>query len=118
MTIRWRPKDVVGTAGNVLASDYIFDFFILAADANRDRKVDTLDFNLLAANFGGSSKTFSQGNFNYDSLGKVDSEDFDLFISQYGKKLPPVPGGAPVVAGSPLFAGASDDDGDDSILRA
>jgi hypothetical protein len=76
-------------------------------DANRDRFVDTQDFNLLAANFGGSAKVFSQGNFDYDVSGNVNSIDFDIFIAQYGKSLP-----APAVfsrtssaTAPPLFAG-------------
>jgi len=53
-----------------------------------DRKVDTQDFNLFAANFGGSSKVFSQGNFDYDVSGNVNSIDFNIFVDQYGKSLP------------------------------
>jgi len=103
-TVKVKASGVSGPGGP-MAADYTFGFFFLIADANRDRKVDTLDFNLLAANFGGSSKIFSQGNFNYDVAGLVDSEDFNLFISQYGKKLLPPsspPAGALEAATSPF----------------
>jgi GH18 family chitinase len=75
-------------AGNLLASEWTMTFWTLVADANRDRKVDTSDFNLLAANFGGASRVFSQGNFDYDAAGVVNSTDFNLLVAQYGKKLP------------------------------
>jgi hypothetical protein len=90
------------TAGNPMPEAFSMPFFILSADANRDRIVDTQDFNALAANFGGSSKVFSQGNFDYDSGGNVDSMDFDLLVAQYGKRLA-APVGALAAAGS-LFA--------------
>jgi hypothetical protein len=83
---------LVGTSGLATTSDVEFHTFVLAADATRDRKVDTQDFNLLAANFGGSNKVFSQGNFNYDASGIVDSIDLNILIAQFGKKLAP-PGG-------------------------
>jgi murein DD-endopeptidase MepM/ murein hydrolase activator NlpD len=82
------PAATIGDlSSHFAATGATVDFFVLAADANRDRKVDTQDFNILAANFGGSNKVFSQGNFNYDALGTVDSADFNLFIAQYGKQL-------------------------------
>jgi hypothetical protein len=101
---------VSDVAGNPLATSNL-DFFVLGADANRDRKVDTSDFNLFAANFGGSSKVFSQGNFNYDAVGAVDSTDFGVFISQYGQSLP---ASSSPVTSPPLFAvggGLEDSDG-------
>jgi len=86
-----------------LTADVIYDFFVLGGDANRDRKVNTLDFNILAFNFGAGGRVFSQGDFNYDTL--VTSDDFNLFVSQYGKTVPEIP--APAidlfVAGTLLF---------------
>ena len=55
-------------AGNPLSAAYFFDFFVLAADANRDRTVDVRDLYILSQNWLGSGKTFSQGDFNYDTL--------------------------------------------------
>jgi hypothetical protein len=88
------PGRVNDLAGNPLAADCSFAFFVLAGDANRDRTVDTLDFNALAANFGGSNKTFSQGDFNYD--GVVDTLDFNSLAANFGKSL-----AAPTVPAAP-----------------
>jgi hypothetical protein len=82
------PGTVSDRAGNVLSTGFTFegnDAFFLSADANRDRSVDTVDFNILAANFSQSGKTFSQGDFNYD--GTVDTIDFNLLASNFGKTL-------------------------------
>lgn len=87
-----------------LASDHVLDFFVLAADANRDRKVNTQDFNLLVGNFGQAGRNFAQGNFNYSGL--VDSTDFAILAGNYGTVLP-APAAAPpaltVVASDSLF---------------
>jgi ELWxxDGT repeat protein len=74
-------------SGHLSGAASSFDFFILAADATHDRLVDARDFNFLAGNFGVAGRTFSQGNFNYDAAGEVNSLDFDLFVAQYGKRL-------------------------------
>jgi len=61
--------------------------YYLAADADRDRNVDSDDFNLLATNFGLSGKPFSLGNFDYDVTGKVDSDDFNILATNFGISL-------------------------------
>jgi hypothetical protein len=61
-------------------------------DANLDRSVDTVDFNLLAASFSQSGKRWSQGDFNYD--GSVDTVDFNLLASSFGQAAP-APAAAP-----------------------
>src|SRR5262249_27157520 len=62
-------------AGDAMTSDYTLPFYILVGDANRDRAVNALDFNLLASHFGASgSTTLADGDFNFD--GAVDSLDF------------------------------------------
>jgi hypothetical protein len=66
----------------------VLDFFVLAGDANHDRAVDTLDFNALAANFGGTGKTYSQADFNYDD-GVVDTLDFNALAASFGRMLAP-----------------------------
>ena len=76
---------VEDAAGNVLESDVNFGFFVLAGDANRDRKVDLSDFAILRNNFGTDS-TFSQGDFNYD--GRVDLADFAMLRASFGNTLP------------------------------
>jgi hypothetical protein len=75
--------------GNPLATDVDADFFVLPGDANRDRRVDTEDFNILAGNFGKLGK-FTQGDFDYS--GGVNSEDFNILVASFGYRLPqPIP---------------------------
>lgn len=74
-------------AGNSLASDFNFDFFVLAADANRDRVVNVADLGVLATNWQQEPRTFSQGDFSYD--GKVDVEDLGILATNWQKSLPP-----------------------------
>jgi extracellular elastinolytic metalloproteinase len=81
-----------------LASDLSLSFTFLQADANHDRSVNTLDFNILAGNFGKASATFDEGNFNLDTT--ADSADFGVLLSQYGKRIAAT---APVVQGAPAF---------------
>jgi hypothetical protein len=54
-------------------------------DANLDGKVNALDFNLLASNFGGSSILWNQGDFNYD--GVVNSVDFTSLAVNFNSAL-------------------------------
>jgi formylglycine-generating enzyme required for sulfatase activity len=75
-------SDIVG---NSLASDFAYDFFILGGDANRDRKVDINDLAILAQNWKGNGKVFSQGDFNYD--GKVDAADLGILSSHWQQTL-------------------------------
>jgi hypothetical protein len=78
---------------------HVMDFFVLAADANRDRSVNGLDFNVLAANFGQSPRTFSQGDFNYDGI--VNGLDFNILAVRFGQSLPPGAGGLEGRPGTP-----------------
>jgi hypothetical protein len=74
---------------NALEAAYLWQddsFFAFAGDATRDRVVNALDFNIVAANFGQTGKTFSQGNFNRD--GVIDSNDFAALASAFGAQLP------------------------------
>ena len=59
----------------------------LPGDANLDGMVDTLDFNALAANFGGTGKTWLQADFNGDDV--VDTLDFNNLAANFGKTTPP-----------------------------
>jgi hypothetical protein len=54
----------------------------LAGDANGDGKVDVGDLGILAANYGGAGKTWSQGDFNGD--GVVDVGDLGILAANYG----------------------------------
>jgi hypothetical protein len=77
------------------------DFFVWTADANHDRSVDTVDFNIMAAHWGATNAKFSQGDFSYDST--VDTTDSNFLGSNYGNTLPaPDPNG--VVFLSPTSA--------------
>jgi hypothetical protein len=55
----------------------------LAGDANGDGKVDVGDLGILAANYGGSGKIWSQGDFNGD--GNVDVGDLGILAAHYGQ---------------------------------
>jgi uncharacterized delta-60 repeat protein len=81
---------VADAHGNALASGASFDFFFLQGDANRDRRVNLADFNILAANFGQSNRTFSQADFSYD--GVVNLNDFNILAARFGVALSPSPG--------------------------
>src|SRR5205823_9791612 len=78
---------VADSFGNALPANVPFSFFVLSADANHDRSVNTIDFNILAANFSQSNKTFSQGDFNYDGI--VNTVDFNLLASNFSKSIAP-----------------------------
>jgi autotransporter-associated beta strand protein len=54
-----------------------------SGDATLEGSVDTVDFNILAANFGGSGKNWTDADFNYDST--VDTVDFNLLASNFGQ---------------------------------
>ncbi len=77
---------VSDAGGNSLASDYSFEFFALAGDANHDRTVDISDLGILATNWQGSAKTFAQGDFNYDGI--VDISDLGILATSWQKALP------------------------------
>jgi fibronectin type 3 domain-containing protein len=89
---------VSDTNGNHPSSAPPVDFFYLVADANRDRTVDLTDFTILASNFNGSGKAWSDGDFNYDAT--VDLTDFTLLASRFNATLSPPP--APPAATEPL----------------
>jgi hypothetical protein len=74
-------------AGDSVTSDTMLSFWILHADANRDRRVNAFDFNAIASHFGASgATTLDQGDLNYD--GRVDTDDFTLLSQQFGVTLP------------------------------
>ncbi len=75
---------VVDRFGNALAAS-TFNFFVLAGDANQDRKVDFSDLVILARNFGQSGRTFSQGDFDYD--GAVNFSDLVILARGFGTSL-------------------------------
>src|SRR2546423_9218533 len=59
---------VADAFGNAMQTDASLDFFILAGDANRDRQIDTLDFDALAARFNQTGVGNSGGGFHYQGI--------------------------------------------------
>jgi hypothetical protein len=55
----------------------------IPGDANGDKMVDVGDLGILAANYGGSNKAWSQGDFNNDGL--VDVGDLGILAAHYGE---------------------------------
>jgi hypothetical protein len=86
-----------GNGDGVGGDDYVFSFFFLNADADRNRAVNTGDFNLLAQNFNKTGMTFGQGDFNYD--GRVNALDFNVLAAEYGRTIP-----APALPVANLFS--------------
>jgi hypothetical protein len=78
---------VLDTASIPLGSAVSFDFYVLAGDANRDRKVDVADLGVLASNWQRPGKTFSQGNFDYSATGLVDVADLGILASNWQKNV-------------------------------
>lgn len=70
------------SAGNAVAGPLNLTFSVLAADATRDGQVNFDDLVALAASYGQSGKTFSQGDFNYD--GAVNFDDLVILARHYG----------------------------------
>jgi uncharacterized delta-60 repeat protein len=86
-TARAIAAGITNASGQPMPADHVLDFFFLGADANRDGRVNLQDFNRLAANFGTLGKTFSQGNFNYDTAGNVNLQDFNVLATWFGTAL-------------------------------
>ncbi len=108
---------VTDIAGNPLSADLIMDFFFLQGDPTRDRRVNLNDFNILAANFGQTGRTFSQGNFNYDAAGNVNLDDFNLLASRFGTQLPALDSSTIVASTRDRrLESADDDDALDDLL--
>ncbi len=78
---------ITNPSGVPLAANHVFNFSFLNGDANHDGRVNLLDFNILAANFGQSPRNFSQGDFNYDTI--VNLSDFNILASRFGVALGP-----------------------------
>ena len=73
-------------AGDAMSADYTLPLFVLVGDADRDRAVNALDFNVLATHYGASGATMlNDGDFNFD--GHVDSLDFNLLANGFGTQI-------------------------------
>jgi hypothetical protein len=76
--------------GFPVASSDVLVKYAASGDANLDGKVNALDFNVIATNFGtGSGKLWTQGDFNYD--GTVSTLDFTQLSANFGSILPSPP---------------------------
>jgi hypothetical protein len=60
--------------------------YTLEGDANLDHVVDLTDFTLLASNFNGTGKIWTQADFDYS--GGVDLTDFTLLASNFNQSVP------------------------------
>ncbi len=77
---------VINNGAQPMYEEYYLDFFVLVGDANHDRIVDITDLGILATNWQGSPRTFSQGDFNYDGI--VDISDLGILATNWQKSLP------------------------------
>jgi hypothetical protein len=77
--------NVADLAGNTPAGNLVTTFFVLGADFDHSRTVDLTDFTILAANFNGTGRPFSQGDANYD--GVVDLTVFTILAANFNKTL-------------------------------
>lgn len=59
----------------------IVPFFV--GDANYDGRINALDFNALATNYGTTNPLYERGDFNFD--GHIDSGDFTLLASHFNQ---------------------------------
>jgi len=72
-------------AGQSVSNNAVLVRYTYYGDHNLNGTVDSVDFNLLAANFSGSPRRWSQGDSNYDTT--VDTTDFNLLASNFGKVI-------------------------------
>ncbi len=72
--------------GNAMQSNFLFNFFVLTGDADHDGRVNLVDFNVLAANFGQSGRDGSTGDFDFD--GDCDLDDFNVLAGKFGTAIP------------------------------
>lgn len=72
-------------AGQDVDGNSLMIGYTVSGDATLDGKVNTLDFNELAGDFGQSNRFWEDGDFNYD--GFVNSVDFNALIGGYGHQV-------------------------------
>jgi fibronectin-binding autotransporter adhesin len=86
----------LGYFDDAVASQYslVMTYF---GDANLDGKVNALDFNAVATNFG-TGTTWAQGDFNYD--GSVTTNDFTMLAQNFNQSLSNSPPAGPLALGA------------------
>jgi len=83
-------SDILGASGGVFEGEDVDGTSVLVrytlyGDASLDHAVDSVDFNLMAANFGANDKFWFNGDFNYNGI--VDTIDFNLQAANFGQVL-------------------------------
>jgi hypothetical protein len=87
---------VFDAAGNPLALDYAYSFFVLTGDANRDREISFPDLLAVSTNFGKPNATYAMGDTDGD--GQVSFPDLLVISSKFGRKLAAPTAAAPAAA--------------------
>src|SRR5205814_2762975 len=100
-TLTVNMTDIRNTPTSASGS-YTLHVGVLLGDANGSATVDTVDFNILAANFGQGGKLYSDGEFNSD--GTVDSLDFAALAGNFGKTVATMSAAAEAARAIPLRA--------------
>ena len=76
---------IVDATDTMLSGPHSVLIGVLCGDANQDGKVNALDFDAMASNFGSAGMTYSEGDFTCD--GQVDTADFALLATRFGTTL-------------------------------
>ena len=92
-------------AGRRVSSDIVYDLYVLAGDADRDRTVNFNDLLALAKNYNGANKTWADGDFNGD--GAVDFTDLLALAKNYNKSVPQFAEPGTAAAAAPALAPAT-----------
>jgi hypothetical protein len=91
-----QASGITDPAGTAMPANYVFEFHVLAGDADHDADVDVNDLGILATNWQQSPRSFSQGDFDYS--GTVEVNDLGILASRWQEVL--TPPGAPTAARS------------------
>jgi hypothetical protein len=73
-------------AGQTVGDGTVIIAYCFAGDANLDGRVNAIDFNILASNFGSTNPRWDAGDFNYD--GVIDNLDFTLMAMNFNQVMP------------------------------
>jgi rhamnogalacturonan endolyase len=95
-TATLNAASITDSGGLTLTGATPLTFHSLPGDMTRDRVVGFDDLLVLAANYNTVGRTYSQGNVNYDTAGRVNFDDLLLLAANYNTTLtasadPPAP---------------------------